>query len=50
MKVFVCYWDYDSDEGCSSPEAVFLTEAEAVEYCKDDPAHHAYSEFEVEAT
>ncbi len=47
MKVYVCYWDCDSDEGCSAPEAAFLTEQEAIDWCKDDPVHYQYKDFDL---
>lgn len=49
MKIFVTYDDYQSDEGCSSPHAVYLTEAEAeTSRPKNDWGSYTIAEFEID--
>ncbi len=49
MKVYVLYYDYNSDEGCGAPEGVVFSETEADDWSnKDDHEHYAVAEFEVE--
>lgn len=48
MKVYVCYFNYGSYEGCSTPQAVFLTEQEAHDWCKNDQVCSDYKEMIIE--
>jgi hypothetical protein len=36
MTVFVCFYNYGSYEGCSTPTRVFKTEEEAEKWIKED--------------
>lgn len=48
MKVYVCYFNYGSYEGCSMPQEVFLTEKEALDWCKNDKVCSDYREMIIE--
>jgi len=46
VKVFVLYSDFGEHEGCSAPEAVVLSEQEAMDWVKAEPEFRGYSEFD----
>jgi hypothetical protein len=48
VTVFVLFAEYGADENCGPPEAVVLTEKEALDWIAKNPECNTYSEFKIE--